>query len=139
MHPIVTPSPSEDRRVTPHRALMPAPPPEAPLSEPERALYDELSRTRRVLAQEAETEAEQRVPAYHVAPNAALRALARLRPADLDGLRLVRGFGPARAEAYGAALIGVVHRVGPSLGLHARTAAEVRALVHATEQERESP
>lgn len=108
-------------------SLTAAPPAEPVLTEAERALYDELSRTRRALATAAEAEAEQRVPAYHVAPNAALRALARLRPADLDGLRLVRGFGPARCEAYGAALLGVVHEVGPGLGLYPRTAAEVRA------------
>ena len=45
------------------------------------------------------------IPAYRVAPNAALEALAESDPRNLEELSRVPGFGPARIEKYGATLI----------------------------------
>jgi ATP-dependent DNA helicase RecQ len=48
------------------------------------------------------------VPAYVVLHDATLVALAAARPSSLAQLADVRGFGPAKLERYGDAVLGVV-------------------------------
>jgi DNA helicase-2/ATP-dependent DNA helicase PcrA len=51
------------------------------------------------------------VPAYVVAHDSTLIAIAEARPASLAGLRRIKGMGPAKLERYGAEIIGVVAAV----------------------------
>jgi ATP-dependent DNA helicase RecQ len=48
------------------------------------------------------------VPPYVVASDRSLRDIAALRPRSLAELQLAHGIGPAKAERYGAGLLGVV-------------------------------
>jgi DNA helicase-2/ATP-dependent DNA helicase PcrA len=48
------------------------------------------------------------VPAYVVAHDATLEAIAIVRPTSLAALRLVRGMGPAKLERYGAEILAVI-------------------------------
>ena len=49
------------------------------------------------------------VPAYVVAWDATLAAIADARPATLAGLRRVKGMGPAKLERYGDQILEVIH------------------------------
>jgi DNA helicase-2/ATP-dependent DNA helicase PcrA len=51
------------------------------------------------------------VPAYVVAPNDTLTAIADVRPRTLSGLARVKGMGPARIEKYGDEILTVVEQV----------------------------
>jgi len=53
------------------------------------------------------------VPPYVIASDRCLRDLARQRPRSVDGLLLVHGIGPAKAERYGEGLLEVVARAPP--------------------------
>jgi DNA helicase II / ATP-dependent DNA helicase PcrA len=48
------------------------------------------------------------VPAYVVAPNATLEAIAEVRPTTMAGLRRVKGMGPSRLERYGSEVLDVI-------------------------------
>ena len=48
------------------------------------------------------------VPAYVVAHDSVLAAIAGLRPATLEALGRVHGMGPAKLDRYGAEIIAVV-------------------------------
>lgn len=48
------------------------------------------------------------VPAYVVASDRSLRDIARLRPRNLDELKLAHGIGPSKAERYGTDILAVV-------------------------------
>jgi len=48
------------------------------------------------------------MPPYVVFHDRTLEALAAARPRDRDALRLVRGIGPAKLEAYGDTLLGLL-------------------------------
>lgn len=48
------------------------------------------------------------MPPYIVATDKALRALAQKRPASVEDLRGIPGFGPAKAAKYGAGVIEVL-------------------------------
>jgi DNA helicase-2/ATP-dependent DNA helicase PcrA len=48
------------------------------------------------------------VPAYVVAPDSTLRAIAAVRPASADALAEVAGIGPARLERYGPSILAIV-------------------------------
>ncbi len=50
------------------------------------------------------------VPAYVVAPDATLVAIAEARPRTEHALAGVRGIGPARLEQYGAEILEIVAR-----------------------------
>jgi DNA helicase-2/ATP-dependent DNA helicase PcrA len=50
------------------------------------------------------------VPAYVVAHNATLAAIADARPDTIAALRRVRGMGPAKLESYGADILAIVAR-----------------------------
>lgn len=50
------------------------------------------------------------VPAYVVAHDATLEALAEARPRSLPALRRVRGMGPAKLDRYGRELLAVLAR-----------------------------
>jgi ATP-dependent DNA helicase RecQ len=54
-----------------------------------------------------ERAAQDEVPAYVVAPNAVLIEIALRRPATASELVEIKGFGPARAENYGAEILAV--------------------------------
>ena len=49
------------------------------------------------------------LPAYVVAFDRTLQELASRRPVDLRGLESVHGLGPARIDAYGKAILSVLH------------------------------
>ncbi len=51
------------------------------------------------------------VPAYVIAPNDTLKAIADVRPRTLSGLARVKGMGPARIEKYGDEILAVVDQV----------------------------
>ena len=74
------------------------PPPE--LAPGDEALYEELRRWR--------LEAAGDRPAFHVASNRTLTAIATIKPLDEDSLLGVAGVGPAFMEKYGADVLRVV-------------------------------
>ena len=51
------------------------------------------------------------MPAYVIAPNDTLTAIADVRPRTLSGLARVKGMGRARIEKYGDEILGVVEQV----------------------------
>jgi DNA helicase-2/ATP-dependent DNA helicase PcrA len=57
---------------------------------------------------------EDAVPAYVVAHDAMLLAIVEARPASPAALRRVKGMGPAKLERYGAEILEIVARHGPS-------------------------
>jgi len=74
----------------------------AALPEPDAGLLDRLRKWRFA-------EAKRRgVPAFVIFHDTTLGALAALRPSDEKALRAVRGIGPAKAEAYGEAILQVL-------------------------------
>ncbi|MBI4169781.1 MAG: HRDC domain-containing protein, partial [Acidobacteria bacterium] len=83
-------------------------PPDAP--EPDAGL---LARLREWRAAEAKRRG---VPAYVIFHDTTLAALAARRPRDRDGLRAVKGVGPAKLEAYGEALLHVLAGDAPETG-----------------------
>ncbi len=78
--------------------------------EPDPAL---LARLREWRAAEAK---RRRVPAYVIFHDTTLAALAMWKPRDRDGLRAVKGVGPAKLEAYGEALLDVLAEGAPEAG-----------------------
>ncbi len=48
------------------------------------------------------------VPAFVVAHDSMLAAIAEARPASLAGLRRIKGMGPTKLERYGAEILAVV-------------------------------
>ncbi len=52
------------------------------------------------------------VPPYVVASDRTLRDLARLRPRNLEEMKLAHGIGPAKAERFGAGFLGVINKAG---------------------------
>ncbi|MDA8203946.1 MAG: UvrD-helicase domain-containing protein [Chloroflexi bacterium] len=78
------------------RSASPGP---AAAATPDGALLDRLRAWRRERAR------HDGVPAYVVAEDATLAAIAGARPQTLDELRDVRGIGPARLERYGAEVL----------------------------------
>ena len=61
-----------------------------------------------------ERAAQDEVPAYVVAPNSVLIEIAHRRPATPADLVEIKGFGPARAENYGAEILAVTAGEFPS-------------------------
>src|SRR5262249_22442702 len=55
-----------------------------------------------------ERAAEQRVPPYVIFHDSTLSAIARMRPASLDGLAKVSGVGQSKLKRYGADVLKVV-------------------------------
>jgi DNA helicase II / ATP-dependent DNA helicase PcrA len=51
---------------------------------------------------------EEAVPAYVIAPNATLAAIAETRPRTLAGLRRVKGMGPAKLDRYGEEILALI-------------------------------
>ena len=77
------------------------------MSEDERDLFERLREVRRDLAR-AEGQ-----PPYIVAPDRALRAVARARPRSEQELLNVHGFGPNKVERYGFDLLAAVAAASP--------------------------
>jgi ATP-dependent DNA helicase RecQ len=75
-----------------------APPPE--LAPEDSQLYEELRRWR--------LEAAGDRPAYHVASNRTLTAIATVKPLDEDSLLGVSGVGPSFMEKYGSEVLRIV-------------------------------
>ena len=75
-----------------------APPPD--LSSGDEAIYEELRKWRLGAAGDR--------PAYHVASNRTLIAIASVKPADEDQLREIAGVGPAFMEKYGSDVLRLV-------------------------------
>ena len=97
--------------------------PRSDIPRPQRAAYDpdappdeaEQQRFERLREARAELARRGGVPAYIVAHNAALRAMARANPRTKDDLIAVDGFGPAKVERYGADLLAAIaERVEPA-------------------------
>ena len=57
----------------------------------------------------AEQARKRELPAYCIANDKTLMALAALRPGDREALLAVPGIGPAKLEQYGEALLGLLH------------------------------
>jgi superfamily II DNA helicase RecQ len=55
------------------------------------------------------------MPAYVVAHDATLLAIAEDRPRTLAALRRVKGMGPAKLESYGQEILAVVASARPRL------------------------
>jgi ATP-dependent DNA helicase RecQ len=79
-----------------------APMTDAPLSDADARLVSLLKALRTRIA------AEERVPAYVVFPDAAIREMAVRRPRSACDLQEVRGVGPAKLEKYGARFLEVI-------------------------------
>jgi DNA helicase-2/ATP-dependent DNA helicase PcrA len=83
--------------------------PGAPLAtatiSPDDPLLDALRRWRR------ERATEDAVPAYVVAHDTTLAAIAEDRPRSLPALRRIRGMGPAKLERYGPEILAVIESV----------------------------
>lgn len=77
---------------------------EAPKVTPQGPLYDALKAWRKAKAD------EEGVPAYVVAHDAMLALVTEVRPATLDALRNLKGFGPKKIEKYGEEILAVVAR-----------------------------
>jgi ATP-dependent DNA helicase RecQ len=75
---------------------------DTPLDAEGEALFERLRRWR------TETARAQEVPPYIVFNDRALRALAAARPRSFEQLLAVKGVGPAKADAYGAALLALL-------------------------------
>jgi len=56
------------------------------------------------------------VPAYVVAHDATLFAIAEDRPRSLAALRRIRGMGPLKLESYGEELLAIVSQERPRAG-----------------------
>ncbi|MBC8355047.1 MAG: DNA helicase RecQ [Planctomycetes bacterium] len=69
----------------------------------DRALFDTLRELRSTKA------TEQRVPAYVVFGDAALRDMARRRPSTLEGFRIVKGVGEKKLVDYGEEFLNVIN------------------------------
>jgi DNA helicase-2/ATP-dependent DNA helicase PcrA len=70
------------------------------LAEGDEGLYEELRRWR--------LEAAGDRPAYHVASNRTLTAIATARPLDEDSLLGISGVGPSFMEKYGSDVLRIV-------------------------------
>jgi ATP-dependent DNA helicase RecQ len=91
------PPPAPRRRAGSTRA---APPPDGAPSSPEtEAIFEDLRAWR------LEQARARGVPAYVIFPDATLRCIAEERPRTDSELLAVKGVGPAKLEAYGAALL----------------------------------
>ena len=75
-------------------------PEETPLSAADEALFDALVTWRREVADGK--------PAYTVAHNATLRAVAAGRPADAEALLAISGIGPSFVERYAEAVLAII-------------------------------
>jgi len=94
-----------DPRPTPGRRLVHVP--ATPSSNgTDRRLMEALQRWRRDRA------TSDGVPAYVVAHDATLAAIAEARPRSIAALRRVRGMGPTKLERYGAEILAIVARLG---------------------------
>jgi ATP-dependent DNA helicase RecQ len=76
--------------------------PDPPLDRLQQRAFEELREWRRDRAR------MEGVPPYFVASDRSLREVARARPATLDALRTLRGFGPVKTAKYGAELLEVM-------------------------------
>ena len=72
------------------------------------ALLDELLLWRTSVVDELAAERDSRPPAFIVATDATLAAIAAQRPTTLDDLAEVPGIGPAKVTAYGESIIATV-------------------------------
>jgi ATP-dependent DNA helicase RecQ len=79
---------------------------ELDLAPDDGALFARLQEWRR------ERAARDTVPAYVVAHNAALVEIAVRRPRSLPALADIKGYGPSRAEKYGAEILALVRDAG---------------------------
>ena len=73
-------------------------------------MYDALRSWRTARAR------EDAVPAYVVAPDRTLAAIAEARPTSLAALRRVPGIGPAKLDAYGDEILDVLASVPSQVG-----------------------
>ena len=78
--------------------------PSLPAADP--AAYEDL--LERLRAWRDATAGERRIPRYCVLTAAVIEAIALHRPATLEQLLAIRGIGPAKAEQYGEAILGMV-------------------------------
>jgi len=92
------PRPATARRVR----VLPGAPMATAVATPDDGLLDALRRWRR------ERASADAVPAYVVAHDTTLAAIADERPHSLPALRRVRGMGPAKLERYGPEILAVV-------------------------------
>jgi DNA helicase II / ATP-dependent DNA helicase PcrA len=82
--------------------VLPGAPIAAATISPDDPLLDALRRWRR------ERATEDAVPAYVVAHDTTLAAIAEDRPRSLPALRRIRGMGPAKLERYGSEILAVI-------------------------------
>lgn len=73
------------------------------------ALLERLQQWRREAVERASKERGSPLPAYLIATDATLQAIAEQRPLDLSALAQIPGIGPRRIDEFGPALLGVVH------------------------------
>jgi DNA helicase-2/ATP-dependent DNA helicase PcrA len=95
----------EGRPTTGHRVTLPPAGVAAPSGGTDGLLLEALQGWRRDRAR------SDAVPAYVVAHNATLAAIAEARPDTIAALRRVKGMGPAKLASYGADILAIVARV----------------------------
>jgi len=98
--------PAPARRQLTHVAAATAAASSASSDGTDRRLLEALQRWRRDRA------ASDGVPAYVVAHDATLAAIAEARPRSMAALRRVRGMGPVKLERYGDEILTIVARLG---------------------------
>ncbi|MGA2009194.1 MAG: ATP-dependent DNA helicase RecQ [Solirubrobacteraceae bacterium] len=92
--------------LTPGRAKRPRPPDLPPVSPADAGLLEALREWRRL--------ASDGKPAYTVAHNSTLEAIAARRPHALSELAAIKGVGPAFVERHGASVLALVARDAPA-------------------------
>lgn len=78
---------------------------DAPLSEGEAKILDALRRWR------TEKAGERNIPAYCIATNKELLALAKFRPARMQDFNEIKGFGRHKIENYGGEILDLLESV----------------------------
>jgi RecQ family ATP-dependent DNA helicase len=96
------PSAPSPRRSTDAASRQAKPEAEAITAPPDPALLERLKAWRREEAR------RKGVPSYVIFHDSTLEALAAIRPQSREALERVRGIGPAKLEAYGEALLGLL-------------------------------
>ena len=101
-HREAVPLDMDDAPTAPRERRAAAPDAAEPLDADGEALFERLRQWR------TETARAREVPPYIVFNDRTLRALAAARPATVERLLAVKGVGPAKVDAYGAALLSLL-------------------------------
>lgn len=88
-------------------------------------LLEALRQWRTAVVEEQSADRDKKLPAYVIATDATLQALAEQRPSSADALAAIPGIGPRKLDDYGADLLAIIggHTAGHSVA-HSTSAAD---------------